>query len=279
MRFPRAIGIQLGLLGLVSALLLAVACGPAATPTPTPAPTPTPTTVAPLPAATPTATAAIVQATPTPTPTRAAAPPTATPTPTPAPIASPTPTPVAVPAPKAKAGTIFLAVPEIPAGVGLNRSQAPDELLYWSGGEAFMRPSGYDYVTPSLAVAWKLAPDLSKVTLTLRQGVQFHKGWGEMTAEDAVWSINDANGAVTKESIHGQAGDFAPIFGAAKVVSKYEMELSITNFDPRWDSNFLNHAGQALSILSKRLYDEKGADYARENIVATGPFQVREWLR
>ena len=34
-----------------------------------------------------------------------------------------------------------------------------------------------------------------------------------MTATDVAWSMNDANSTVTPESIHGQAGDFAGLWG------------------------------------------------------------------
>jgi ABC-type transport system substrate-binding protein len=146
-------------------------------------------------------------------------------------------------------------------------------------GETFFRPKGYEYVTPELALSYNLKPDFSGVTLTLRQGVPFHGGWGEMTAEDAVWSINDANGAVTPTSIHGQAGDFAPIFQKAEVVDKYTMYLPIKMFDVRWNSMLLNHSWQAVSILSKKAYDQKGEEWSKQNIVATGPFQQVEWLR
>ena len=55
---------------------------------------------------------------------------------------------------------------------------------------------------PMLANSFEIASDLSKATVTVQDGVMFHKGFGEMTAHDIVWSLNDANVAVTLESIH-----------------------------------------------------------------------------
>ena len=52
------------------------------------------------------------------------------------------------------------------------------------------RVEGDDFGAPSLVVSWDLEDDFSGVTMNVRQGVQFHKGWGELTAEDMVWSIN-----------------------------------------------------------------------------------------
>ena len=41
-----------------------------------------------------------------------------------------------------------------------------------------------------LAESWDLADDLSSVTITIRQGVQFHNDWGELKAEDIAWVMN-----------------------------------------------------------------------------------------
>lgn len=100
-----------------------------------------------------------------------------------------------------------------------------------------------------------------------------------MTADDAAWSVNDANAATTPTSIHGQAGDFAPLFGEWKVIDKYTVEFPFTDYDPRWDASFLNNNGQAVSVLSKGAYDKNGEEFSRNNIVATGPFSVTEWIR
>lgn len=62
-----------------------------------------------------------------------------------------------------------------------------------------------------LAKGWSLDPGLKFIDFHLRSGIQFHKGWGEMTADDVAFSFNDANSVTTPDSIHGQAGDFAPL--------------------------------------------------------------------
>ena len=57
----------------------------------------------------------------------------------------------------------------------------------------------------------------------MKEGVQFHDDWGELTAKDVVWSMNDANNAITPESIHGQAGDFSSMFKEWTQVDKYTL--------------------------------------------------------
>ncbi len=172
----------LSLLG-VGLLVVALDCGPAATPTPSPTPT---ATTAPR--------ATQPSATSTPTPTA-----TATPTPT-LPVLAPTPTPgttVQVPQPKSPVGTITFVVPSVPSGVGLNRAQAPESYMYLGITEQLFRPQGDELVGPWLATDWQIAPDFSQATITIRSGVQFHKGWGELTAHDIAWSANDTNAAIT----------------------------------------------------------------------------------
>ena len=44
----------------------------------------------------------------------------------------------------------------------------------------------------SLAESWEVSPDQRSITFKIRQGVPFHKGWGDVTAEDVVWSFNNA---------------------------------------------------------------------------------------
>src|SRR5688572_20577832 len=44
-------------------------------------------------------------------------------------------------------------------------------------------------VEPDLAESWTMSPDGTVWTFKLRKGVQFHKGFGEMTAEDVKLSL------------------------------------------------------------------------------------------
>src|SRR6476659_7382592 len=44
-------------------------------------------------------------------------------------------------------------------------------------------------VEPDLAESWTLSPEGTIWTLKLRKGVQFHKGYGELTAEDVKFSF------------------------------------------------------------------------------------------
>ena len=202
-------------------------------------------------------------------------------TPTAMPGAPPTAiAPRELPASNSPAGTIVVAIAASGPGVGLNSSGPPDLMQesFGIGESFFIQDHPEIWEAPHLVAEWTVHSDLSGVTLTARQGVQFHKGFGEMTAEDLAWNLNDSNAAVTPTSIHGQAGDFAGIVGEAVVTGPYTLEVPFTNFDQQWASRALNQNDQGLAVFSKKAFDENGADWMRENIVATGPFSVREWV-
>jgi len=167
---------------------------------------------------------------------------------------------------------------QLPAGAGLNRAQSPEELKNWGITEQLFRPKAKELNAGWLATGWQMAPDLSKVTVTIREGVQFHKGWGELTAEDIVWSTNDTNGKITPTSIHAQAGDLASILDTAYAVDKTTFVLPFHTNDVRWELYF-NLAGDSFSILSKKAFEAKGEDWAKANIIGTGPFEVVQWIR
>jgi peptide/nickel transport system substrate-binding protein len=167
----------------------------------------------------------------------------------------------------------------VPQAAGVNQFGVSEIIMGWGVSEMLFRQSKTDPNLPWLAKSFELAPDTSKITFTLQEGVQFHEGWGELTAEDLVWNLNNANGATNPQSIHGQAGDYAALYGEAKVVDKYVFEIPLVQFDVRNTSYFLNQSGDGFGIFSKKAYDDEGEDWARDHIIATGPFQATEWTR
>ena len=192
--------------------------------------------------------------------------------------ATPEPAAVTLPEPQATAGTIKIAAETLAPAVGINRHGASDLFNYMGVAETLFMPTAEGNIQgPMLAKSFEIASDLSKATITIQDGVMFHKGYGEMTAHDIVWSLNDANAAITPESIHGQAGDFRVLFTEATAIDDSTFDLPFATFDPAWDGNRTNMFGFSFGVISKSAYDENGEDWSRDNVVMTGPFEITEW--
>jgi peptide/nickel transport system substrate-binding protein len=121
---------------------------------------------------------------------------------------------------------------------------------------------------PDLAERWETSADRKTWTFYLRKGVKFHDNWGELTADDVVYSLKRA--ADAKHSTF--AANFAGIDSVEKVD---DHTMRVTLKYP--DANFLGivsnyHAG---NIVSKKAAEELGARYA-SNPVGTGPFKFAE---
>jgi ABC-type transport system substrate-binding protein len=195
--------------------------------------------------------------------------------------------PIDMPASANASGQIVVAVTDVPPGVGLGSAQLADGFHYWGVGEATFQSIEGDTAAPMLASGYTLESDLSGGTLTIRDDVVFHGDWGPMTAADIAYTINDGNGAVNPRSIHWQAGDFAAMFGSNELTVIDDTTVGFTfnkladgtaAFDPRWNANLLNDAGQAFSVQSTAVRDANGEDWMRDNpVIATGPFQIVEW--
>src|SRR5215468_7353497 len=83
-------------------------------------------------------------------------------------------------------------------------------------------------VEPDLAESWTLSSDGTVWTFKLRKGVQFHKGYGELTAEDVKFSferqINKVPGT--------RYGVNLEIIKSIEVVDPHTIQIALKSFDP-----------------------------------------------
>jgi len=221
----------------------------------------------------------------------------ATPTPTPKPTPTPTATPTAAPTmmpegvtyrPTEPYGKVTYAMAVVNPLCG-DRSQCPYlattaehtgviEFLFADGDEGVM--------TPYMAESWSINGDATKATVTIKKGIHWITptfrdpgiDFGELTAEDAVWTLNQANSTTNPETTDGDAGDFAAVFGWARVVDDYTFEIDMIKkmYYGLPFSNFGVLAGNLL-INSKNAYDTMGAEWLRDNRVGTGPYMIKDW--
>ena len=191
---------------------------------------------------------------------------------------------VKVPTSKQSGGVVHFGTKGVGPAPGLNRAQSPEMLMWMSVSELLFRPGApgsaeaKELVKPWLAKSWKMSDDFMTATVTIQDGVPFHGGNGILTACDIAWSLNDTNGKTTPTSIHGQAGDFAAFMDEATCADDSTLILNFSAVESRWMTMLFNGGGDGFNVFSKKLYDSKGEDWMRENVISTGPFSVGKWL-
>jgi len=126
----------------------------------------------------------------------------------------------------------------------------------------------------SLLTSWTVAPDQSKVTWELRPGVRFHSTWGELTAEDIVFSYNSALRQGSR--FYGLQG-VGRWMDRMEVVDKYRGVMFIKVWNPRWALNLSNAQTHVPWIVPKRLFDTRGEVGGVDTAIGTGPYRVISW--
>ena len=264
---------------LIVSLLFVVACGddepapaaaPAATTAPAPAPAATmaPSAAAPAAPAAPAATAAVSQ-------------PVAIAQPT---VAAPT---GEAPDPKNAVGTIQFAQSNLGCNPGAGTVFCSQyQAVAWGVGEdlftwRWREDQTVEYAAGQLSAGWELGSDGLSVVVDIRQGVEFHKGWGTMTAQDVAWSYNQVNPLLTTHSIAPSASYFSTLFGEnAAVASENQVTYTFAAVDSHWHTYMMNGNGfVGMVVHPQKAQEDNGEDWMRENFVGTGPFQVEEWIR
>ncbi len=255
------------LLALV--LTLAVSCGGSTEPTaepssPTVAPTVAVTAVAPAPVAT---------AVPAPA-TRVApgAPATAVPQ------AQPTETPASPATAMAKPeGALNIGYKELGtfgSHPRLTSSSVIDYVGYASGQGLLTVNADGDFL-PKLAREWSVSPDSLVWTFKLQEGVQFHKGYGEMTSEDVLWSILEAAG---ENSVSAFVSHYRRLWtnekGFVDAIDDHTIQVhtGVTQYDMLLT---LSRPWTGI-VVSKKQFEELGDDEASRNAAGTGPWEILE---
>ncbi len=124
-------------------------------------------------------------------------------------------------------------------------------------------------IEPDLAERWTSSPDGKVWTFYLRKGVQFHQDFGEMTADDVVFSLKKASAKETS-SWHTEYKAFEKV----EALDPYTVKITLSNNVPSLLGLVINfHGGM---ILSKKAVTKYGAQF-KMNPVGTGPFAFKEY--
>jgi len=119
-------------------------------------------------------------------------------------------------------------------------------------------------IEPDLAEKWESSSDKLDWTFHLRHDVKFHGDFGELTADDVVYSLKRASDA--------KASAFSADFAAFKTVEAtdpYTVRIVLARQVPSLLGLVTNYSGGY--IVSRKAVEKYGADFTR-NPVGTGPF-------
>ena len=265
------------LMALSLVALLAVACGSSASPTAAPA-APAPASQAAAPAAAPAAPAQE---------TMAMAEPTATPADSVAPVpaaaaqqeGSVTAQPTAAPEPadsmRMPEGT--LTISEFDYGT---ESWLPWEgvtqRFYWERAIEtllLLDPVTWEF-KPGLAEEWSLSEDGQTVTYNLVEGVQFHGGYGEFTASDAAYSLDQW--LYNEESTHPSVAAQLQSEPEVRALDTYTVQVEYTKGPFLTAFMDLSSGNNGTGMLSRSYIDEVGLEEARRRAIGTGPYEFVE---
>ena len=126
-------------------------------------------------------------------------------------------------------------------------------------------------MVPGLAESWSLEPDGASWRFQLREGVNFHKDWGTMTASDVLWSFQNRT---ADDATNSGAQTQKRLIGSIDVVNDFEIVISLTQTDPSFMTNNIT----GWEVVSKAHFDAVGSapSLGDEAIAATGPYQFLE---
>ncbi|NJM33593.1 MAG: polyamine ABC transporter substrate-binding protein [Rhodomicrobium sp.] len=143
------------------------------------------------------------------------------------------------------------------------------QLLF--NGLVRIRPGTADirHIEPDLAESWTSSGDGKVWTFKLRKGVQCHYGYGELTAEDVVYSLQRA--AEPKRSSF--SANFT-VFEKIEAVDPYTVRIRLKNAVPSLLGLLINYHGG--NIVCKKAAEEMGETFQRKP-VGTGPFMFSEY--
>jgi len=130
-------------------------------------------------------------------------------------------------------------------------------------------PGTNDYEN-MLAEEFDIRNDL-EIYFKLREGVQFQRGYGELTADDVKWSFERQ---IDPETASAYSSDWATL-DYVEVLSKYEGIIHLTAPLASLMTNTLPYTSGA--IVCKAYYDDVGKDAFAIDPVGTGPYEFIEW--
>ncbi len=127
-------------------------------------------------------------------------------------------------------------------------------------------PATVDELVPRLAMSWEGSPDSKIWTLKLRQGVKWHKGYGEMTSEDVKFTFDRVTDAVR---VGGVRPKFSNII-STEAPDPYTVVFNLAQPDPLFMLGVLSDYD--ASVMCKKAIEEKGEEPIGIDPIGTGVY-------
>ncbi len=132
---------------------------------------------------------------------------------------------------------------------------------------------------PELARRWEVAADGRSWTFLLREGVQFHDGWGEWTARDVVhtgWSVRREDSKFAEaglwRSMLGRGNEPAAVDDQFLIVNEHE--IIFLTLQPTAELDGALSANGIYTQQSKAFWDAAGLNGYVDTAVGTGPYKL-----
>jgi peptide/nickel transport system substrate-binding protein len=125
---------------------------------------------------------------------------------------------------------------------------------------------------PDLAERWESSKDLKTWTFALRKGVEFHKGYGEFTSGDVIFSLERAKNKTT--NVYYKS--YQP-FDKIEAMDKHTVRIHLKS--PQTALFLLPTVldWQAGMVLSKKAAEKLG-DKLKTTPIGTGPYAFNEYI-
>jgi peptide/nickel transport system substrate-binding protein len=122
---------------------------------------------------------------------------------------------------------------------------------------------------PGLATEWKPSNELRTWTFKLRPGVMFHEGYGEMTAEDLKFTVEQS---FKPDAIGGSAYFFRNNLDRIEIPEKHTLVMHFKSRQWIVPSLFSQYVGYQ-NALSRKYVEAVGEQKAALHPIGTGPYR------
>ena len=162
---------------------------------------------------------------------------------------------------------------------------AEETFLPWNGGTArhsylsmiyesltYIDPKT-EQMMPGLATKWEMSPDGKTWTFWIRKGVQFHEGWGELTAEDVKYSIERI---MDPKSIASAAGSLRALIEKVEAPEPYKVVIYLKSPYVGLVDSYMYDGNPSGIVVCKKYVETVGDEKANAHPIGTGPYTLAE---